>query len=373
MAGGESAVYFRLFVLSADGSDIRLFHTRPSVLRSSRTRLEGVALSAGGGFVGNGGAWPYERGELGPTLWQGGDGTAERRYLESVALSVRQMTRLTDFVHDRTAWTLLLAYLPYPDEALHTWLGRLDPTLPGHDPALAARLRPFLDEVLRLTDGFVGHLADHAGPEVVLAVAADHGMAGASRVVRPNVALARAGLLALDAQGRIDLARTRAVYFPGNSGFVVLNRASRPGGIVAPDAEDSVRREVHAALSGLADPATGATPLARLRDAGPAAGEPGIGGPTGGDVYLDLAPGYDISADLQGEALGPLSPRGTHSGSPERPDLRAAFTVSGPGVAAGVDLGAIRQIDIAPTLCALLGLDPPAQATGEVLRRALAR
>jgi arylsulfatase A-like enzyme len=32
----------------------------------------------------------------------------------------------------------------------------------------------------------------------------------------------------------------------------------------------------------------------------------------------------------------------------------------------------IRQIDIAPTLATLLGLEPPAQATGTVLDRALA-
>src|SRR5262249_26383803 len=158
-------------------------------------------------------------GDLGPTLWQGGDGTAERRYLETAALSVRQLTRLTDFAFDRTAWSLLLTYLPYPDESLHTWLGRLDPAVPGHDPALAARLRPHLDESLRLVDGFLGHLSDRAGPNVVLAVAADHGLAGVARVVRPNVALAQAGLLALDAQGQVDLTRSRAIYFPGNSGF----------------------------------------------------------------------------------------------------------------------------------------------------------
>jgi arylsulfatase A-like enzyme len=42
-------------------------------------------------------------------------------------------------------------------------------------------------------------------------------------------------------------------------------------------------------------------------------------------------------------------------------------------VAAGVDLGRIRQIDVAPTLCYLLGIEPPAQATGSVLTSALAR
>ena len=58
---------------------------------------------------------------------------------------------------------------------------------------------------------------------------------------------------------------------------------------------------------------------------------------------------------------------------PQRREMQASFTVRGPGVSAGADLGLIRQIDIAPTLCALLGIGPPAQATGQVIDAALAR
>ena len=53
--------------------------------------------------------------------------------------------------------------------------------------------------------------------------------------------------------------------------------------------------------------------------------------------------------------------------------MKAAFAIAGPGVAAGADLGPIQQVDIAPTLCLLLGIEPPAQAVGSVLRSALAR
>ena len=82
-------------------------------------------------------------------------------------------------------------------------------------------------------------------------------MTSASRHFKPNVVLAQAGLLALDAPGRVDLARTRAVYFPGNSGYVVINRQGRPGGIVPPAEEEDVRRRVTAALTAFKDPATG--------------------------------------------------------------------------------------------------------------------
>jgi arylsulfatase A-like enzyme len=66
-----------------------------------------------------------------------------------------------------------------------------------------------------------------------------------------------------------------------------------------------------------------------------------------------------------------IAPRGEHFLDPEQPDMHAAFALAGPGVKEGADLGLIRQIDVAPTLCLLLGIEPPAQATGEVLRSAL--
>jgi predicted AlkP superfamily phosphohydrolase/phosphomutase len=199
-------------------------------------------------------------------------------------------------------------------------------------------------------------------------------MGGVNGVVNPNVALRKAGLLSVDARGAIDLARTRAVYFPGNSTFVLINRAEREDGIVRPEEEDAVRREVASALLAIRDPRTGLSPVTAVVDPRQAAGhDPAIGGPEGGDLYLSLLPGYDLAADLSGDVVAGVAPRGAHALNPERPEMLASFVVAGPGVAAGAKLGTIRQIDIAPTLCALLGISPPAQATGHVLREALAR
>src|SRR4029078_3785600 len=146
LGGGDAAVYFRLFALAPDGSALTLYRTAPHVLRSNKPRLEQAAFEASGGFVGNAAPSTLERGPRGKPLWDGGDGTAERRYLETVALVVRQMSRVNDFAIDRTGWELLLTYLPFPDEAVHLWYGYLDPDLPSHDPVLASRLPPFLHE-----------------------------------------------------------------------------------------------------------------------------------------------------------------------------------------------------------------------------------
>jgi predicted AlkP superfamily phosphohydrolase/phosphomutase len=370
LGGGRAGLWLRLFRLSPDGAEVLLYRTAPRALRISRPELEPAAHRAMGPFVGNGAARAYEAGRLGPPLWAGGDGAAEARYLETVALAVRQFTRLFDFAHDRTRWDLLVAYLPFPDEAAHVWLGRLDPALPGHDAVLAARLRPSFDAMLRMVDAHVGHVRGRLGADVALAVAADHALAGVDRTFRPNVALAAAGLLAPGPDGAVDLARTRAVYFPGDSSFVLVNRVGRPGGIVAERDEETVRRQAARALEAVRDPATGRAVVEAVLDAG-SAHDPALGGEQGGDLYLVAAPGVALSDAYTGAVVEATQPRGDHGSAPDAPSSRAAFALCGPGVAKGADLGTIRQVDVAPTLATLLGIDPPRQAVGRVLGRAL--
>ncbi len=371
---GTLALHFRLFALSPDGSEILLFRSEAGVLKSSRPSVAAAALADTGGFTPNGGDDVYKAGGFGAPLWKGGDGTAERRYLETVELVERQFDRLLDFGADRTRWELLIGYLPYPDEALHLWLGYLDSSLPGYDAALAARLRPHMDRVLGIVDRFVAKgraRAERAG--AAFAVGADHGMMAVNRQVRFNVALQRAGLLAIGSGGAIDLARTRAVYFPGNSGYFLVNRLSRPGGIVDERGEEVVLSQLRGVLREIRDPATDQPVVTGVMDPHTWSQEPAIGGPQGGDLYVALAPGYTASANLQGKLVEAASPRGEHLLSPERATMLASFVIAGPGISKGADLGPIRQVDVAPTLSALLGIEAPAQAVGSPLCAALAR
>lgn len=368
---GELGVPFRLFALSANADEILLYRAPSVVMRASQPRVGRAALKATGGFIGNGASRYYESGNLGPTLWEGGDGTAEGRYLETVRLVTSRFERLAEFGVRRTRWDLLVTYLPFPDEMLHLWLAYLDPSFPGHDPALAGRLRPFVDDGLRIVDGYVGRLADLGGADTVLAVASDHGFTSSDREVALNVALRDTGLLTLGGDGRTDLSRTRAVYFPGNAGYFLVNKVARLQGIVPPEQEGGVLAELRSVLDGLRDPDTGEPLVSEVLSAEKEEALGG-GGPSGGDLYVTLAPRYYPSARIRGDLVAETPRRGVHMMDPQRREMQASFTVRGPGVSAGADLGLIRQIDIAPTLCALLGIGPPAQATGQVIEAALA-
>lgn len=364
---GRAAVFVRLFELAKDGSRLRLFAPEAHVLTAHPGSLENALLAESGGFVGNSGAWTYERGGLGPTLWQGGDGTAERRLIETAALALRQFGRLAEFARERTAWDLLVLYVPFPDDYFHVWLGRLDPALPSHDAALAARLRPFVDQGLGLLDAYVGRVTADLPRETFVALAADHGQVGVDRKLRVNVALREAGLLGVDARGEIDLARTQALFFK-DSGYVVLNRAARPQGQVPPEQEDDVARRVRQALLRVRDDA--GRPLVTAVTDARRGGDFGVGPPHGGDLYLSLAPGVMTTGSLDGPPFERLTPRGHHQSDPRRPGVPSALLLAGPGIAPGTDLLTPRAIDVAPTLACLLGLDPPAQATGQVMAAA---
>ena len=108
---------------------------------------------------------------------QGGDGTAEDRFLLTLADLSDQLRWQARQILDRRDYGLFLHYSPILDDATHTWGGYLDPTMPGHDPELAAALWPKLVAAFRLHEPLLGDVLDAAerdGAHVILV--SDHGM-----------------------------------------------------------------------------------------------------------------------------------------------------------------------------------------------------
>ena len=57
--------------------------------------------------------------------------------------------------------------------------------------------------------------------------------------------------------------------------------------------------------------------------------------------------------------------RGIHGYPPEHPDMHGVFLALGRGAEAGTRIGAVAMTDVAATITALLGIDPPAHSEGE--------
>ena len=56
---------------------------------------------------------------------------------------------------------------------------------------------------------------------------------------------------------------------------------------------------------------------------------------------------------------------GGHGYDPSLPDMGAVFMAMGRGVEPGLEVAEVHQVDVAPTVARLLGIDPPLQAEGQ--------
>jgi hypothetical protein len=97
--------------------------------------------------------------------------------------------------------------------------------------------------------------------------------------------------------------------------------------------------------------------------------ELGIGGPAGGDLYIELVPGYDFDPRTTPDlVITQVEPYGSHGANPEQRSMRTLMLFHGTGIAAGHRLQNVRIIDFAPTLAGLLDFPAPKNSSGRVLR-----
>jgi len=366
--GQEARSYFRLFDLKTDGSDFFLYYTRPT--RQLDLPADLLASSTVRTFIGNGASILYQNGAFGRPLANGGGGGAEARYLETLLFAQHQLMETNRWAIENLPWDIYLAYTPFPDEAEHAWRGHLDPTLPTYRQEIADKLRPLLERVYRSCDEHLGLLLAKRPDQSLVALISDHGLQGIHKRVALNDALQQAEMLVLDGQGRVDLSKTKVLYPAVNNGYLLINSSDRKNGIVPRAERSELVGKVRAALLSLRD---GERPVVTaIFDAEIDGEAKGIGGEVGGDIYVELANGYDFDPRLAGSALvSDAEPYGNHGTNPEQPSMRTVMLLNGPGIRAGIKLKNVRIIDFAPTLAWLLNLPKPKDATGRVLHEAL--
>jgi hypothetical protein len=305
------------------------------------------------GWTGNGAQDLLDDGAFGPTVQHGGSGEAEWRYLETIENLTRAFIRGSDWAwHDRHA-ELLVDYLPVIDEADHRWLGYVDPSVPNVPDSVRQAAQQFRIRAWRLADLRLGRLMalTDETPDARLLVTGDHGMRPTWRVFRPNAALRDAGLLAVDSSGEVDAAHTQAIAPDGQ--FVMLNRGSWRDGMVTPDEERGVLDRIEAALRAVRGP-DGQPVVTRIWRV-TAHDSLGRGGPSGGDIYYEVAPGYALSGSAAGPAAGPNRIGADHGYPSVSPDMRTVLCRWGPGVTPD-RTGPARTIDAHDMVLGWLGL-----------------
>lgn len=189
-------------------------------------------------------------------------------------------------------------------------------------------------------------------------VTSDHGFAPVPKSVRPNVLLRLAGLLTLRGKD-VETARAHAVP-EGGTALVYLT---------VPDTADEDRRKVAELFQGKEGIARVLTPD-EYADFGLPTPADDRQAP---DLVLAAADGYSFSGDATGEEFVTTAEGtpGTHGFLSTNPKMNAAFVAAGAGIHPGAKLGVIRNMDVAPTVARLLGIDLPG-AEGKPLDELLA-
>lgn len=352
--------YFRLFAISPDGSSLELFQsvlqeavyaTGAPVPRADAIRF----LEEVGGFIGNGEDEPWEQpGVSGRSFAMGGDGTRERRYLETLELGVRQTIRHAEYLWQRHHPRFLLGYVSMPDELDHTFLGQA-----RQDARYDQWRRWGYQLVDRAVAAYVGLL----GPRDHIVFVSDHGMAPITREVRVNQVLRDAGLVTLDARGAVDAPRSQVLF---GRNCLLVHTTDWQGGLVPPARRQAVLNRALAAIAAIR-PSQGAEPVvAGIYRSEADRVRLGFGGPNGFDACVDPRPGYMFST-MAGE--GPVvrektRPTGEHGFLPTRPDMHGILIAAGPRVPIAGRWPLQRAIDVAPLVSDLLGIAPPRDARG---------
>lgn len=199
-----------------------------------------------------------------------------------------------------------------------------------------------------LADARVKQIADAAGPGATIFIVSDHGFKTYDRVIHPNALLAAKGL--------------------GEDVWVIPEGGSAMVYITRPGKKAELGPRLRTELAALRGVSKVVEPSEFAAMGFPAPNE------RMADLVLLAEDRFSFDGTATGESVTDVpagSTPGAHGYVNTDPAMNAAFVASGAGIKRGVKLGAVRNLDVAPTLARLLGLEMK-NIEGRVLTEILA-
>jgi predicted AlkP superfamily pyrophosphatase or phosphodiesterase len=221
---------------------------------------------------------------------------------------------------------------------------------------------------IALADACVGRVLDalnEAGirDQTAVLIVADHGFTLTPKAIKPNALLRREGFLTAGRDGKVEEPRAHVVP-EGGMGLLYF---TDPG--LTAEEQQRIRRvfEGHEGIAQVVEPQQFS--------------QFGLPNPKANQQMADLAlfakDGFGFSGKADGEVIvasgepsGVVA--GNHGFDANLKKMNAVFVASGAGLKTGVRLDEIANIDVAPTVAALLGLALPT-AEGRLLTEALSK
>jgi len=312
------------------------------------------------------------------------------RYQASIAVRAIQSNPDAD---------LVMVYIEQPDGSEHQFL-LIDPrqaTDPrnsstigaNQDAAKVARYDTYIKVAYQTADTAVKRIMDAAGPSANVFVVSDHGFAPFHSSVSMTNILRNAG---------IDTSKV-AIRTSGPAANIYVNLTGREsGGTVDAATYRALVAQITAAVKAATDPNplfNGSLNDGRLFtvvETRPLDCDAGTGlctsraiGQDYGDVFALMAEGYNFDGiqspgvARQGDApfnaattvVSAPNFYGAHGHDPDFPEMSATFLAAGPQIKQDKKVRRVHNIDVAPTIMHLLGVDPGRQVDGQVLHEIL--
>lgn len=199
---------------------------------------------------------------------------------------------------------------------------------------------------LEQIDGMVGEMIERVhqitSDDVVVCLVSDHGMLDNKFNISPNVKLKEAGLIDVDENGTVTNWRawsqraggTSEIRLKDNNDQEAKERLKQLMAELLKDSESGILE----VLDREAAVERGGFPLA--------------------DYVLVSQKGYEIRDDVMGAyCTEKLSQCAQHGYSEEFEEMKASFFIEGKGISKGENVGALRLIDIAPTLANIMDFE----------------
>ncbi|MCP5118756.1 MAG: alkaline phosphatase family protein [bacterium] len=191
-----------------------------------------------------------------------------------------------------------------------------------------------------------------------LFVVSDHGFAPVEKQIRPNVLLRKMGLITLDGKGEVVERKAWVHTSGGSAGVYQFEREDLERTLAQLTAQLAEIEGIESVLGPEEFAAFGLpSPEENTQQA---------------DLMLSAEPGYGFNRRADGEevVVSTESRTGAHGHRPNQRFMHATFVAAGAHIRPGVELSEIANLDVAPTVAAILGVELP-EADGRVLTEIL--
>jgi predicted AlkP superfamily phosphohydrolase/phosphomutase len=306
--------------------------------------------------------------------------------IEEADLQSQWIAKSALYLTQEKGCDIFFTHWHFLDDVNHYHLGHVDPDWFLYDEAKADEHWDKIREAYQVLDRMFATLMEGVGEDDYVMIVADHGCSSINRMVymerwlfdqgylvfkdpkTPKTALVR------DWYEKIDWEKSKVWLHEGvflDAFNIFINKDH-------PDGYRKIQNDLITDLRTWLDPVTNRTVVALAlgkRDAELV----GLWGDQLGDVLVILEAGYQLGKSegrtVLEDNLTELTAGHARMLPTEESKFgtqKAIFTIAGPGIKRGYErevekVGHIKLIDVTPTLCHLLGIEPPTQSQGRIV------